>query len=181
MVQQQQVLAGITALLSSSCCVIQLVLNVFSVSCAGFAVFTPYRSLLTAFTILLLTHNAYKKGLNNRGVLFSVIISVCLMISPNIVQMINHGDGATTSVAASQFYRVELQGLGCEACANRIRNTLNAVDWIHSTKVFFDNQTAIVQTLFVKGKGENIIELIRAIDKKYDAQVLDSWVGDYTK
>lgn len=179
MVQQQQVLAALAALLSSSCCVIQLILNIFSVSCAGFAVFTPYRSLLTALTILLLTHSAYKNGLNNRGVLFSVIISVCLMISPNIVQMINRGDGAA-AVTASQYYRVELQGLGCEACANRIRNILSAVEWIHSAKVFFDNQTAIVQTLFVEEKGENIVELIRAIDKKYNAQVLDSWVGDYT-
>lgn len=174
-----KVLPALTGLLSSSCCVIQLMLNFFSISCAGFAVFTPYRGVLSSITILLLTYNVYNKGLNNRQALFSVLFSVAFMISPEIVKIINHSP--TKSITKSAvYYRFHLDGLGCEACANRIKNTLNQVEWIHDTRVFFDNQTAIVQTITQKDIEQSIIEKIKSIDIKYDAQVLDSWVG-YTK
>ncbi|KAF6254320.1 hypothetical protein COO60DRAFT_333071 [Scenedesmus sp. NREL 46B-D3] len=37
-------------LLSSSCCVIQLVLNYTSIGCAGFSALTPYRHVFRAIT-----------------------------------------------------------------------------------------------------------------------------------
>jgi copper chaperone CopZ len=108
------------------------------------------------------------------------------MISPNIVQIINTSNSSTTATApiliSSQYYRIQLNGLGCEACANRIKNTLNKVEWIKNTKVYFDNQTAIIQVNNMEKKSiENtIVKIIQDIDVKYSAQVLDSWVG-YTK
>lgn len=186
MLLKQHVLPALTALLSSSCCVIQLVLNFFSISCAGFAIFTPYRNALSCLTLLLLTYNVYKKGLKNRSVLFSIIICISLMISPSIVQIINTSNSSTTTTApiliSNQYYRIQLNGLGCEACANRIKNTLNKVEWIENTRVYFDNQTAIIQVNNMEKKSiENtIVKMIQDIDVKYSAQVLDSWVG-YTK
>jgi copper chaperone CopZ/uncharacterized membrane protein len=175
------ILPAFTALLSSSCCVIQLALNFFSVSCAGFAIFTPYRHILSGVTVVLLTYNIYKKGgFNNRSTLFSVMLCIGLLISPNIVQMINRSTSNNSKIQQQQYYRIQLNGLGCEACANRIKNELNTYSWIGDTNIFFNNQTAIVQTKYNE-KEENIenkiIEKIKAIDLKYDAQVLDSWVG----
>ena len=43
---QQCTCAVLGGLLCSSCCIVQLLLNSFSVGCAGFAVLTPYRSAL---------------------------------------------------------------------------------------------------------------------------------------
>jgi copper chaperone CopZ len=170
-----QVLPALTALLSSSCCVIQLILNLFSISCAGFAVLTPYRSLLGSITIGLLSYNLYNKGLKSRQAWLSLAISLVLMISPDIVKWVNQS-AVTPAAGMIYSYRIHLDGLGCEACANRIRNTLNAVDWIYQTRVFFENQTAVVQT-FNECRDGIIVEMIKAIDAKYDAQVLDSWVG----
>jgi copper chaperone CopZ len=178
MSRPQQLLPALTALLSSSCCVIQLILNFFSISCAGFAVLTPYRSLLGSITIVLLSYNLYSKGLNNRQTRLSLVISLLLMISPDIVNWMNQSTSINTTAGIIYNYRIHLDGLGCEACANRIRNTLNSADWVYQTRVFFANQTAIVQTIKECSDGI-IVEMIKAIDTKYDAQVLDSWV-DYT-
>lgn len=177
---KQQAVPTLTALLSSSCCVIQLVLNFFSISCAGFAIFTPYRRLLSTVTILMLAYNVHNKGIKNRQVLISTLISVVFMISPEIVKAINLSSTGNNVVSSTVFYfRINLDGLGCEACANRIKNRLNAVEWILDTRVYFDNRTAIVQTI-TQIVDDSIIDLIKSIDIKYDAQVLDSWVG-YTK
>lgn len=176
---KQHAVPTLTALLSSSCCVIQLVLNFFSISCAGFAIFTPYRRLLTTVTILTLAYNVRNKGLKNRQVLLSTLISVIFMISPEIVKMINLSSSDNVVSSVVFYFRINLDGLGCEACANRIKNRLNAVEWILDTRVFFDNRTAIVQTIS-QIVDDSIIDLIKSIDIKYDAQVLDSWVG-YTK
>lgn len=177
MSRPQHLLPALTALLSSSCCVIQLILNFFSISCAGFAILTPYQSLLNGITIVLLSYNLYNKGLNNRQTWLSLVISLLLMISPGIVKWMNQST-KTVITDIIYNYRIQLDGLGCEACANRIRNSLNSANWVYQTRVFFENQTAIVQTI-KECRGSIIVEMIKAIDAKYDAQVLDSWV-DYT-
>lgn len=174
-----KVLPALTGLLSSSCCVVQLVLNYFSISCAGFAVLTPYRNVLSSITILLLSYNVYSKGLKNRHALLSVLLSVAFMISPEVVKLVNHLPARSVD-KSTVYFRFHLDGLGCEACANRIKNTLNQFEWVYDTRVFFDNKTAIVQTVPQKDIEQSIIEKIKSIDIKYDAQVLDSWVG-YTK
>ncbi|KAI7897238.1 uncharacterized protein EV154DRAFT_489413, partial [Mucor mucedo] len=172
-----KVLPALTGLLSSSCCIIQLVLNFFSISCAGFAVLTPYRHVLSSITVLLLSYNMYNNGLKNRQALFSLLFSVAFMISPEVVKIVNHLPARINGSKGTVYYRFHLDGLGCEACANRIKNTLNQIDWIYDTRVFFDNQTAIVQTIAQKDIEQLVIEKIKSIDFKYDAQVLDSWVG----
>lgn len=160
----------VTAMLSSSCCIIQLVLNFFSISCAGFAIFTPYRTLLSSITIVLLSYNMYHNKTKT-----SAIVCILLMISPEIVAYINqHTKASSTTTAASLvYYRFQLSGLGCEACANRIKNTLNAIDWVEDVVVYFYNQTAIIQAIQLQ--DVNIKAIIESIDKKYTANFIDSW------
>ncbi|KAF1800848.1 hypothetical protein FB192DRAFT_1382593, partial [Mucor lusitanicus] len=177
MVRFLQQLPALTALLSSSCCVIQLALNFFSVSCAGFAVFTPYRSVLSTFTVFLLGYNLVSTTTSSqaRQKLVILVVSVLLMVSPEIVQWVNQSPAAA-STAKSHYYRIHLDGLGCEACANRIKSTLISTDWISDATVYFSNQTAIVQIKDSIAENTELVDLIRSIDNKYDAQVLDSWV-----
>ncbi|KAI9358830.1 hypothetical protein BD770DRAFT_387038 [Pilaira anomala] len=173
---KEQIIPALIALLSSSCCIIQLILNMFSISCAGFAIFTPYRGLLTSLTVLMLSYSIYKKGIRNGTVMISVLICMLLMMSPEIVKNRNE-QKASIHTTTSYFIRLHLDGLGCEACANRIKNELNSVDWIFNTRVYFDNKTAIIETFEQEGWMNNdMVKLIQSIDSKYDAQVLDSWV-----
>lgn len=181
MIKLKQQLTYLTALLSSSCCIIQLVLNYFSISCAGFTIFTPYRPFFTSITVMLLTWNVlyHYNHKNKTRLLFSVVFSVMLMLSPEIIQYINQHSSLLLPIAkesATYYYRIQLDGLGCEACANRIKNTLNSIDLISNSRVYFHNQTAIIETM-KKLENYSIVEnLIKSIDiKKYDAQVLNSW------
>ncbi|KAI8884998.1 hypothetical protein K501DRAFT_284569 [Backusella circina FSU 941] len=98
------------------------------------------------------------------------------MFSPEITQTVNRYH-PESSLENLQYYRVNLDGLGCEACANRIRNRLNQENWVLSARVFFDNHTAIIEALFdTTDRQKTIVNLIGSIDPKYQAQVLDSWM-----
>ncbi|CAO3665939.1 unnamed protein product [Rhizopus stolonifer] len=144
------------ALLSSSCCVIQLVLNFFSVSCAGFSILTPYRPFLTCLTVLVITFQLY----HYRTLI--PLVSLVLMLSPELVHWMN-----TQNNHFGQEYSILITGLGCEACANRIKRQLEAVDWIKQARVFFDNATALVMT----DRPEEVVRLIESIDSRYGATI----------
>ncbi|KAI9031687.1 hypothetical protein CLU79DRAFT_729630 [Phycomyces nitens] len=165
------IVPALTALLSSSCCIIQLALNLFSFSCAGFAVMTPFRPVLTAITLVLLTYSFYTRGWKQKNTAGITLVSIVLLVSPEIVQWINQNQ--TQSLAVTKTYLVQLQGLGCIACANRIKGALLAMDTIESAMVFFDNSSAIVSTS--QASIETILGAIKAIDTKYEAFVLKSW------
>ncbi|KAI9483675.1 MAG: hypothetical protein EXX96DRAFT_151496 [Benjaminiella poitrasii] len=174
----------LTALLSSSCCIIQLLLNLFSFSCVGFSIFTPYRPIFTTITILLLSYESYNRGLKSRHVLISVVICTALMVSPELVQWVNQSNiiasPAEILVGSTELYynyRIHLDGLRCEACANKIKAALNSIHWIHSARIFFNNQTAIVQTITNENVLESLIQEIKSIDENYSAQIIDSWTS----
>lgn len=179
-----QLLTITTALLSSSCCLIQLVLNLFSMSCAGFAIFTPYRPLLTGLTMLLLTTNVVRNGW--RRTWKQTAISLLIMVSPEVVQWINihphiHGivdDHIATTTSSSVV--LQLDGLACIACANRIKNALSNIDCVQSASVFFDNSSAVIQYQngcipTVTKATETFINMIKGLDTKYDAWVVQQW------
>ncbi|KAK9795948.1 hypothetical protein WJX73_002658 [Symbiochloris irregularis] len=71
-------------LLASSCCVLQLVLNAFSVGCAGFSVLTPYRPVFAALTSasLAYTHHKYR---DRRRTLLALALAFSLGSAPEIV------------------------------------------------------------------------------------------------
>jgi copper chaperone CopZ len=149
----------------------------FSLSCAGFALLTPYRPLFTGLAVISLTVNALygKSKVKPYQTVFSILLSIALMISPEITQSVNRYH-PESSLKNSQYYRVNLNGLGCEACANRIKNRLSQEKWILSARVFFDNHTAIIETLFdTIDRQKIIVDLIESIDSKYQGQVLDAW------
>ncbi|KAK5666335.1 hypothetical protein BDV3_001786 [Batrachochytrium dendrobatidis] len=83
-------LTTIASLLSSSCCVIQLVLNYLSLGCAGFAVFTPYRSLFTSTCAVLMAITIWLAGWSWRT-LITFCISITLVVSQDLVSA--HNDG----------------------------------------------------------------------------------------
>ncbi|KAI9498149.1 hypothetical protein BDB00DRAFT_500769 [Zychaea mexicana] len=175
----------VTALLSSSCCIIQLLLNIFSYSCAGFAVFTPYRSYLTSTTLIFLSLLFFKSGWKSRRAWTTTMISLLLMVTPEIVSWLNIGS-TTTIETSSTMVLLHLDGLGCLACANRIKNALAAVDWVESVSVFFDNSSAIIQCndYYYDGSHQEqstiaaaLVQVIKSVDPKYDASLIVPGAG----
>lgn len=132
------------ALLASSCCVIQLVLNMLSISCAGFAVLTPYRPWFTLATLATFTLAWQRQKYNkDRRVLFwTACVAAVLLASPELVRYMNE---STSTPGISPPIVLQLDGLGCLACANKIKQGLMQVPGVAEALVFFDNSTALVK------------------------------------
>lgn len=163
-----------SALLSSSCCVIQLVLNLFSFSCAGFSVLTPFRPFLVVLTITVLSYTLFSQGLNFRTV-SNVVFCVLLMQSQDIVDHFNQSGRALANVGTTH-YLLGIDGMSCMACANRVKQTLETSLAVQEAKIFFENASAIV-TVTSKGDkhAKHIVDLVHNLHDKYRAKIINSW------
>ena len=98
------------------------------------------------------------------------------MMTPELVAYLN--TLITTNTTTMDGVMLHLDGLGCIACANRIKNALVAVDWVESASVFFDNSSAFVQYKIsnVETNKNNIAaalaQIIKNVDPKYDATLI---------
>ncbi|KAG0034383.1 hypothetical protein BGZ82_005764 [Podila clonocystis] len=79
-------------LLSSSCCVVQLVLNAFSIGCAGFSVLTPLRPVFLAISFGLVLYTVAKYRFSARTIA-TVVITLGLTITPELVAVVNQNSG----------------------------------------------------------------------------------------
>ncbi|KAI9359237.1 hypothetical protein DFJ73DRAFT_757695 [Zopfochytrium polystomum] len=83
-------IAPIAALLASSCCVVQLLLNAFSIGCAGFAVLDPYAPVFAALCLAALSASWLANGrVASRSLVRSALLSAALLASPQIVAAYN--------------------------------------------------------------------------------------------
>ncbi|KAF9206143.1 hypothetical protein BGZ59_000109 [Podila verticillata] len=79
-------------LLSSSCCVVQLVLNAFSIGCAGFSVLTPLRPVFLAISFGLVLYTVAKYRFSARTFV-TLLITLGLTIMPELVAVVNQSSG----------------------------------------------------------------------------------------
>ncbi|KAG0334883.1 hypothetical protein BG000_007958 [Podila horticola] len=79
-------------LLSSSCCVVQLVLNAFSIGCAGFSVLTPLRPMFLAISCGLVLYTVTKYRFSART-FATLSITLGLTIMPELVAVVNQSSG----------------------------------------------------------------------------------------
>ncbi|KAG0219170.1 hypothetical protein B0O80DRAFT_502201 [Mortierella sp. GBAus27b] len=234
--------AAALGLLSSSCCVIQLVLNAFSIGCAGFSVLTPFRPIFTSISFLLILYTIYKYRFSSRTAL-TLAITILLTIAPEMVSVYNqspsglalrdtlanslgawpplqplvqryHQDswkmfsndnagiatdnGKTTkqpgepsdnlssdrndrpgSSAPLVKYDIEVHGMACEACANRLRQYFISKSGIEHVKVFFDEKRMELWTRSGPGafmlSEKNIQDMVAQVDNKYEAKLVATY------
>ncbi|KAI9285996.1 hypothetical protein BC943DRAFT_322290 [Umbelopsis sp. AD052] len=167
----------LSALLSSSCCVIQLVLNLFSFSCAGFSILTPYRPYLVALTAVSLSYTLFSRGLESKT-LGIVLMCLLLMMSPDAVDYYNRTGYFESDTAAITHYLMGIEGMSCMACANRVKQTLETSPLVEEAKIFFQNASAIVTvatTSSTDHHAKHIVELVHNLHDKYSAVILESW------
>lgn len=131
------------AILSSSCCIIQLIFNYFSLSCAGFAVLTPYR---LEFSLLVLPFLFTQ--LKNRKYT-QLLLTILIMLSQDIVSFYNNFKHNQPGKCFNK-YDYKLDGMKCEGCANRVKNSLEqlypkvAVDFSTKTIHLWNNLDAAI-------------------------------------
>lgn len=124
-------------LLSSSCCVIQLVLNTIAgVGCAGFnTILGPWRP----FFVSILTFTTMK-SFSSRRRMYQLIVSWAVTLLPEFVHFINiRSEGRKGQERLRQIEEVsnfpnedeielEIEGMGCVSCINKIDRTLRNLE-----------------------------------------------------
>ncbi|EIE18468.1 hypothetical protein COCSUDRAFT_34498 [Coccomyxa subellipsoidea C-169] len=144
-------------LLSSSCCLVQLALNLFSVGCAGFSVLTPYRPLFMGLTTASLGYSHLRHGNPQRSIL-ALGMALSLAGMPELVQLYNEsqlrlmrslpltsspvsGDKALTQ----QQVILHVEGLRCAACGMRLKQALLAqVGGVQRCEVEFESGRVVL-------------------------------------
>ncbi|GAB5034364.1 Hypothetical protein NocV09_01801390 [Nannochloropsis oceanica] len=150
--------ATVGGLLSSSCCAVQLVLNSISVGCAGFAVLDRFRPLFLFLTFSSLAYKTvtydiqlHKKPLRS---LPTWLVAVALASAPVLVRRLNRGELSMGSFnLASSLHgttprpvmlRYRVRGMKCEACANGLKNALEAMGDLRADVIFEQGMVFLV-------------------------------------
>ena len=131
-------------LLSSSCCAAQLVLNAFSVGCAGFnTLLGPLRPLMLAVTCTLQLC-VLRATLASRSALLAVLpvtgLTAALALLPELLH------AATSSGSADRCdMRLQVDGMGCTACTVGVKQALERMPEVVSASVDLSSASACVR------------------------------------
>ena len=146
---------SVLGLLSSSCCVLQLLLNAFSLGCAGFNSWLgPLRPLMLAITVSLQA-SMWRVALTGRreGLLVSATgataLTTVLSLLPELLHLYVHRHaasarrGAAAAADAEMCFRVE--GMGCTACTAKVQRTVEALPGVAGCSVQLEAGEAVVR------------------------------------
>jgi copper chaperone CopZ len=123
----------ITGTLGGYCCIIQLVLNLLGYGCAGFIALSSYMPIFAAILILLISINLFNKRADRSYL--PLILSIMLFCGPEIIDWVNLQRGATSKTI--EVVQVQLYGLKCSSCANRVRSELLLQPFVEAAQVQF--------------------------------------------
>ena len=139
---------ALLSLLSSSCCVLQLALNVFSVGCAGFnAVMGPARPLCLALAL----HARRRLGsaaaqsrlvdpVVRRANAVGAAVAFAVALAPECVALLalarrRRGPKALAKGTAASVLTVALPSMGCVACVDAVGRAVRAVAGVAAADV----------------------------------------------
>ena len=132
------------SLLSSSCCVIQLALNMLSVGCAGFnSILGPARPFFLACAlharVLLRRAAVTSPGVDPRVRQMNVYggaLAVAVAFAPEAVALVAKLRRRRSSdVAGAASLTLDLPSMGCVACVDAVSRAVRSVDGVVDAKV----------------------------------------------
>jgi len=134
------------ALIGSSCCVIQLVLNAFSIGCAGFAVFDKWRphgiAMMFGSIVYSLCRNVKSGTFWDTRSWNSIVVSIVIAVMPLLV---NYTNNPKLSLAPQvEVFKVKVSGMKCMACANTAHIAINSIPGVVNNNVNFENSEIVI-------------------------------------
>ena len=136
----------VAGLLSSSCCLLQIMLNAFSIGCAGFnTVLGPPRPYFMAVAIsmqALMWQAVISEAAPLEPAITSTALTVCLTFLP---EALNAAMQRTAVPAAEDDLRIRVDGMGCTACSVKVKAALEGVDGVSRCTVAFEEGCAALQ------------------------------------
>ena len=150
---------SILGLLSSSCCALQLLLNAFSLGCAGFnTLLGPLRPYLLAATVFLqaCVWRATFTGIGPNlfaSAIGGTTLCAALALMPEALQLCLRARSGVDKggLARVDTVRVSVGGMGCTACTVKVQSALEGVEGVAGVAVSLDEASA---TLVLSGAAE---------------------------
>ncbi|CAF0899001.1 unnamed protein product [Rotaria sordida] len=127
----------IGGLLISSCCLIQLSLNLFGIGCAGLnTLLLPYRPLFISLTIISLTYSFFRYRPSKWHFTIVIIFTLILSFSPELLRIYNN-QFSRNNIIDDQVIIThwKIIGMHCEACRSAVIQSLRKLDGVLSVDV----------------------------------------------
>ena len=140
------------SLLSSSCCVIQLALNMLSVGCAGFnSILGPARPFFLACAlharVLLRRAAVAAPGVDPRVRQMNVYggaLAVAVAFAPEVVALVAKLRRRNSDVAGAASLTLDLPSMGCVACVDAVSRAICGVPGVVDADVSVGSATVSV-------------------------------------
>ena len=131
------------SLLSSSCCVIQLALNMLSVGCAGFnSILGPARPFFLACAlharVLLRRAAVAAPGVDPRVRQMNVYggaLAVAVAFAPEVVALVGRLRRRRSDAVGAASLTLDLSSMGCVACVDAVSRAIRSVDGVVDASV----------------------------------------------
>lgn len=140
----------IGGLLISSCCLIQLFLNLFGLGCAGLNTFLlPYRPVFISLTIVSLTYAFYRSRPSKWHFTAIITLTILLSFSPELLRLYNNANSSITSNSnqvKSYETHWKIEGMHCEACRSAVLRALKSLEGVDQVSVNLETNEAILQS-----------------------------------
>ncbi|CAG8772207.1 9247_t:CDS:1, partial [Dentiscutata heterogama] len=148
---------------------------------------TPYRPVFLSFTAILITTTIFQYGFRSKKTLVTILISILLSASPEIVSLYNQSNISMTKLFPNmpmsdysnkqvEIFVLQINGISCEGCANRIKNHFDAQPHVIYSKVYFKNQSATIGTFPGIYEANDVLTWVKMIDFKYDGKVIQHYI-----
>ena len=142
-------------LLSSSCCLLQLLLNTLSVGCAGFnTLLGPTRPYMMAITLSLQAAMWRARAVSHASVLAAAgvtLLTAALTFLPELLHLWTarrvgaRGALGSSAESTARELKVHITGMGCVACAAKVKTTVEALDGVEQCEVDLQSALATVK------------------------------------
>ena len=141
--------AVVAGLLSSSCCALQLGLNLLStfnilhIGCAGFnkVLGGPIRSITRALSLGWLSFLWYRHRSNSKQrqrLLISTAITLSLMFLPEMLRSTGVGPAVAPPTSDQVILNFKVPNMGCEACESNVQKIIGRQNGVIESAVDFD-------------------------------------------
>ena len=152
-------LSSVAGLLSSSCCLLQIMLNALSVGCAGFnTVLGPVRPYFMALALTLqglMWQAVFAEAAPIEPALQSTALTLCLTFLP---EALDAAMQASAVPPAEDDLRLRVGGMGCTACSVKVKAALEGVDGVSACTVVFEEGCAQLQLDSSSGEERAAVE-----------------------
>ena len=148
---------SVVSLLSSACCALQLILNLFSVGCAGFnTILGPLRPYLLSCGLVGQVYMWSQIKLDSQypQAVQATLVTVGISFMPEYLYIYNQcwaskniaptAKTTTSSTAMVTLIEIQLENMGCIACVTTITNVMLGCPGVTDVQVRLDDNAADV-------------------------------------